>query len=62
VIAVELDTPQASIGTTAVEIDLTRIPVDVLDTFLLVEVDRKDTAMAVALLGAPNNGCRYQLG
>ena len=58
VITVECDTAQAAIRAASFEIDVARIPVDVLRRGLRFEIDGKDAAMAFALLTAAYDGGR----
>ena len=58
IVAVEGDAAQASIRPPAFEINIARIPVDVLLTRLLFEVDRVYAAVALTLLAATNDRCR----
>ena len=49
---------QSAVGTPAFKVDLSRVPVDVLFTFLLLEINSEYTAVAITLLAAPYNGSR----
>jgi len=58
IIAVESNAAQATIRASAVEIYVARIPVDVLLTRLLFEVDCVYAAVTLTLLTATNDRCR----
>jgi hypothetical protein len=60
-VTIELDAAQTTIGAAPFEVDLARVPVDVLKTFLPFKVDRKYAAMALALLTSAHDRRRNQL-
>jgi hypothetical protein len=62
VVAGECDAAQAPVGAAAFEIDFLGVPVDVLFAFLFLEIDGEDAAMTFALLAAPHDRGRDQLG
>ena len=61
IVTVEGDSSQASVGTTALKIDTTGIPVNDLPASTTLKVDDVNTTMAFALLASANNGCRNEL-
>ncbi len=58
IVAGECYAAQAAIGAATFKVDLSRVPVDVLFTFLLLEINSENTAVAITLLAAPYNGSR----
>jgi len=62
IIAIEANASQAAVCATAFEIDATGIPVDMLFTVLILEINRKNAAVALALLAAAHNGGRDEFG
>jgi len=62
VITVKRDSAQASVGTTAFEVDAAGIPVDYLPAVAFLKVDDVDTTMAFALLAASDDRRRDNLG
>ena len=57
IVAVEGNSTQAAVSAPALEIDITRIPVDVHIAGLSFEIHGVDSAMALALLAAADHGC-----
>ena len=61
-VLVEFDAAQTAVCAAAFEVDSARIPVDVLDDFAFVEIDRIHPAVALALLGASHDRRCDELG
>ena len=57
----EGNTAQAAVGAAAFKVDFSRVPIDMLFTFLLHEINSEYTTVAFSLMAAPHNRRRNQL-